>query len=163
MSAVLTNGRPRGRWIPWLFVGGFVVVCAVNGVMIWAALSTWTGLAANQPYDRGLAYNQNLAAAARQAKLGWRPVADVRIGQEGGEIDLVLMDAGDQPVTDAQVVVEFERPTFAGSDFAVDLSATAPGHYRARFDRPLPGVWDLHATIRRGTDLFVHEQRVLLP
>jgi nitrogen fixation protein FixH len=67
MSAVMSADRPRGRWIPWLFVGGFLLVCAVNGVMIWVALSSWTGLAANQPYDRGLAYNRNLAAAARLA------------------------------------------------------------------------------------------------
>ena len=41
--------------------------------MIWFALSSWTGLAANQAYDTGLTYNRNLDAAARQAALGWRP------------------------------------------------------------------------------------------
>lgn len=163
MSAVISAGRPRGRWIPWLFVGGFLVVCAVNGVMIWLALSSWTGLAANQPYDRGLAYNQNLEAAARQAKLGWRPALEVRVGEAGGEVELALTDAGDRPVTDATAVVDFERPTFEGSDFVVELSPTAPGRYRARFDRPLPGAWNLHATIRRGEDLFVHEQRIFIP
>ena len=47
--------------------------CAVNGAMIWIALSSWTGLATNQPYDKGLTYNRNLEAAARQAALGWQP------------------------------------------------------------------------------------------
>jgi nitrogen fixation protein FixH len=87
----------------------------------------------------------------------------VRTGEEGGEVELALTDSGDRPVTDATVTVDFERPTFEGSDFAVDLSPTAPGRYRARFNRPLPGVWNLHATIRRGGDLFVHEQRIFLP
>ena len=163
MSAALSADRPRGHWIPWLFVAGFLVVAAVNGVMSWVALSTWTGLAANQPYDRGLAYNENLAAAARQAKLGWHPVLEVQVGEQGGQIELALTGPEDRPVTDAAVVVDFERPTFEGADFAVALTATAPGRYRAHFDRPAPGAWNLHATIRRGADLFVHEQRVVLP
>lgn len=163
MSAVMSADRPRGSWIPWLFVGGFLVVCAVNGVMIWVALSSWTGLAANQPYDRGLAYNQNLEAAARQAQLGWRPVLDVRVGEQGGEVELMLTDPEDHPVSDATAIVDFERPTFEGADFAVDLSATAPGRYRAHFERPQPGAWTVHVTVRRDEDLFVHEQRVFLP
>ena len=63
MNAAMPAAGARGRWIPWLFVGFLVVVAAVNGVMIWYALSSWTGLAANQAYDNGLTYNQNLAAA----------------------------------------------------------------------------------------------------
>jgi hypothetical protein len=37
-----------------------------------------------------------------------------------------------------------------------------PGVYRAAFDLPLVGLWDIHLTIRRGDDLFVHEERVML-
>ena len=43
--------------------------------MIWIALTSWTGLATNQPYDRGLTYNRNLdaAARARRRSAGGRP------------------------------------------------------------------------------------------
>ena len=61
------------------------------------------------------------------------------------------------------MVVAFERPTFEGADFTVELSADRarplPG---AASTAPLPGVWNLHATMRRGDDLFVHEQRIVL-
>ena len=40
--------RRRGSWIPWLFVAFFVLIIAVNGVMVWFALECWTGLASNQ-------------------------------------------------------------------------------------------------------------------
>ena len=162
MNAVMPAAGARGRWIPWLFVGFFVVVATVNGVMIWYALSSWTGLAANQAYDNGLTYNQNLAAASRQAALGWRPTLSVQVGAQGGEVELELADAQGRPVTDAAVVVAFERPTFEGADFTVELRPVAPGHYRGSFDAPLPGAWNLHATLRRGDDLFVHEQRIVL-
>ena len=130
--------------------------------MIWIALSSWTGLATNQAYDRGLTYNRNLDAAARQAALGWRPALAARLGAIGGEVELVLADAADEPVTDAEIVVRFERPTSEGLDFAVTLEATAPGVYRGGFAPPPAGAWNLHATIRRGDDLFVHDQRVVL-
>ena len=64
--------------------------------MIWIALSSWTGLATNQAYDRGLTYNRNLDAAARQAALGWRPALAVGLGAAGGEVELVLTDAAGQ-------------------------------------------------------------------
>ena len=72
------RNRPRlgraARWIPWLFVGFFVVVIAVNGVMIWFALESWTGLVEQpRPTIRACAYNRNLEAARRQAELGWQP------------------------------------------------------------------------------------------
>ena len=50
-------------------VAGFVVVVAVNAVMLTLALGTFNGLSTDGAYDRGLAYNQTLAAeAAQQAR-----------------------------------------------------------------------------------------------
>jgi nitrogen fixation protein FixH len=163
MTVAMPATRRPGSWIPWLFVGFFLLVLAVNAVMIWIALTSWTGLATNRPYDRGLTYNRNLDAAARQAALGWRPVLAARIVAGEGLVELTIGDAADRPVAGAAVVVRFERPTSEGMDFAVALEPVAPGTYRGRFVLPAAGVWDLHATARRGEDLFVHEQRVVLP
>jgi nitrogen fixation protein FixH len=151
--------RPRGAWIPWLFVGFMAVVVAVNGAMIWLAFTTWTGLAADQPYDRGLRYNRNLDAAGRQAELGWRATLTV----EAGAVQLTLTDAGGLPVTGADVLVRFERPTSEGLDFEVPLRPIASGVYHGGLGQPPAGAWNLHAAIRRGGDLFVHEQRAVLP
>lgn len=159
----MRSGKAPGSWIPWLFVGFFALVVAVNGTMIWIALASWTGLAANRAYDRGLTYNRNLDAAARQAELGWRPTLTVRMGVAGGEVELVLADAGDRPIAEAVVVVSFERPTSEGLDFVVPLEQATSGVYRGSFAPTASGAWNLHATIRRGEDLFVHDQRVVLP
>ena len=159
----MTGKRAPGAWIPWLFAAFFALVVAVNGAMIWIALSSWTGLATNQAYDRGLTYNRNLGAAARQAALGWRPALAVGLGATGGEVELAVADAADKPITDAEIVVRFERPTSDGLDFAVTLEAAAPGVYLGGFVPPPAGAWNLHATIRRGDALFVHDQRVVLP
>ena len=34
----------RSRYIPWLFVAGFAIVIAVNGVMVWFAVGSFSGL-----------------------------------------------------------------------------------------------------------------------
>jgi nitrogen fixation protein FixH len=155
--------HPSGRWIPWLFVAFFAVVVVVNGAMIWIAVGSWTGFATNQAYDRGLQYNRNLAAARRQAVLGWRPELHARLTDGlAGEVELAVTDALRQPLAGADVVTRFERPTSEGTDFILAMVPTEPGTYRARFELPLAGVWNVHTTIRRGDDLFVHEQRLVL-
>ena len=47
----------------------------VNGVMIYSAVSTYTGLVANEPYRKGLHYNDRIDADERQARLGWTTVS----------------------------------------------------------------------------------------
>ncbi len=162
-AATVPAAAARGRWIPWLFVAFFAVVVAVNGVMIWLALSSWTGLAANNSYDKGLQYNRNLAAAQRQAALGWRPRLAARlVPGAGAEAELLLLDAAGRPVPGAQVVAAFERPTSDAADFRIPMLETSPGAYRAAFELPLVGAWNAHLTIRRGDELYVHEQRLML-
>ena len=164
MSAAVARPVPvRGSWIPWLFVAFFVLVVAVNGTMIWLAMSSWTGLAANQAYDKGLRYNRNLQAAQRQAALGWQPRLTARlVADTAAETELLVTDAQGQPLLGAAVVADFERPSSEGADFRVVLSPASPGVYRAAFELPMIGAWNAHVTIRRGDDLYVHEQRLML-
>lgn len=63
----------RSRWIPWVFVGGMAVVVVVNGLLIFSALSTFTGVSVDHAYDRGRTYNHILREAERQNALGWSP------------------------------------------------------------------------------------------
>ncbi len=56
--------RQKGWYIPWIFVGLFLVVAAVNGVMIHFAFSSWTGLQTEEHFLKGIKYNQDLAGAA---------------------------------------------------------------------------------------------------
>ena len=61
----------RGRHVLWAFLGFFATVFVVNGAMIYSAVSTHSGLVANEPYRKGLHYNERIAADERQARLGW--------------------------------------------------------------------------------------------
>jgi nitrogen fixation protein FixH len=50
--------HPRDKWIPWYFVLAFLVVFAVNGIFIYAALGTHRGVVSDQAYRNGINYNQ---------------------------------------------------------------------------------------------------------
>ena len=69
-TATTTVGRDRH--IPWLFVLGFAIVFAVNGTMIWFAVGSFSGLYTPKPRDRGLHYNDVVAAQQARDTLGWR-------------------------------------------------------------------------------------------
>lgn len=166
-----TRGRvddaKRGSWIPWIFVGGFGVVLAANAIMVYFATTTWTGIAVNRAYDKGLTYNRNLEAAERQEALGWAASIATEMAAEGagdlvGTLKVALNDADGTPLYRADVVVAFERPTHEGHDFAVELVPSGAGTYTAPFTAPLPGVWDLRLVATRGTDRFVATERVVI-
>ena len=84
----------RSRWIPWVFVGGMMVVVVVNGVLIFQALTTFTGVTVGQSYDRGRTYNRVLDEAARQDALGWQLQASV----EDGRVTVTARDRADAPI-----------------------------------------------------------------
>lgn len=54
------------------FAAFFGVVFAVNGIMVFMALSSWSGLSTDHPYERGLRYNKTLEAMAQRDALGWQ-------------------------------------------------------------------------------------------
>ena len=166
-STSRSKAAQRGSWIPWIFVGGFGVVLVVNAIMVYVAATTWTGIAVNRAYDKGLTYNRNLEAAARQEALGW----DVSLaaeatpdlaGELAGTVEVALRDASGAPLHRAEVVVVFERPTHEGHDFAVELTPSGAGTYTAPFAAPLPGLWDLRLVATKGGDRFVSTERVVL-
>jgi nitrogen fixation protein FixH len=153
----------RGSWIPWIFVAGFGVVLAVNVIMVYVAATTWPGIAVNRSYDKGLTYNRNLEAAARQEALAWTASIETTLtGSLAGMAQVTLTDAAGAPLYRATVSLAFERPTHEGYDFAVQLEPEGDGLYSAPFTVPLPGLWDLRLIVSHGDDRLVTTERVLL-
>lgn len=127
----------RGRWIPWIFVGGMLVVVVVNGVLIFQALTTFTGVTVGQSYDRGRTYNQTLAEGARQDALGWT----LRTTLEGERLTVTARDRAGNPITgvlDAYLQrpldgqrIEFPDATGTGR-FELDLPELRAGQWEFR-------------------------------
>ena len=133
----------RSLWIPWLFVGMFGVIIAVNLTMALFAFDSWTGLAANDPYKQGLVHNRTLAAVRAQEKLGWDVgVAQQALGNGRARLALLMKDDRQQPVTWAKVTVVLVRPVAAGADFKARLTHQGGGRYEAVIAFPHRGLWE---------------------
>jgi len=138
----------KSLWIPWFFVGAMGFVVAVNGVLAWLALSTWTGIETEDYYQKGLAYNQNLKGAARQTELGWKvkaSLAGISRDRAPGpfRVSATYSDRTGKSVEGLSIRAHLIRPVHEGYDRSTELKPTAPGRYVGRLDVPLPGQWDI--------------------
>lgn len=164
------RARPRGWWIPYIFVGGFVVVLIANGFMLYFATSTFSGLTTRHAYVEGLAYNDKVAAEQAQEALGWSwdfTLADLApatrsTAPEGrtATLRVVGQDADGRPLDGVALTALVRRPTEQGLDQSVEFRATGPGRYEASLTLPKPGQWDLLFTARRGEETFKLRRRL---
>lgn len=149
----------KSNWIPWVFVGGMGVVVAVNAVLITQAIGTFTGVTTGRAYDRGRAYNDVLAEAARQEALGWT----VAVSQpRGGEL-LVSVTDRDGAAVPGLLQPYLLRPL---DGERIPLQAVAA---QGRFALTLPeglraGQWELRARLLAADQRHLDvRHRMMLP
>lgn len=149
----------RDRWIPWTFVGGMLLVVAVNLVLVWFALTTFTGVTVGHAYDRGRTYNHVIEAAARQEALGWQ--TQVSLG-DGMRLSVTVTDRLGAPVP-GRLDGDLLRP-LEGTTLPLDFTATGPGRFVARIGPAQAGQWEARLTLLApsGQHLDIR-QRVLVP
>ena len=149
MSFQMLRKRPQGWWYPWIFVGVFVVVFAVNMTMMKFATSTFSGLAVEHAFEKGNAYNAEIAAERAQATLGWTAklvVVDAEPEDEDARTvrwRFTLTDADDTPIDGLSIQAEVDRPTVTGHDIQMVLDPVGPGTYEAETLLPFKGQWDV--------------------
>ena len=126
-----------GRHVLAAMMAFFGVVFAVNGVMAYSALSTFSGLDGDDAYRRGLAYNATVAEAEQQERLGWTAslqlqpdVLRVRISNKAG-----------QPATHLSVSGMLGRPATDRQDQPMSFLEVGPGIYEAPSGHAGPGSW----------------------
>jgi nitrogen fixation protein FixH len=150
-----------GRKFLALLLGLFLVVAAVNGLMIWYALSSWTGLVSDSAYEDGLGFDRVLAQSRAEAALGWR--GTIAYGAPSGQLRVTLADRTGRPLSGLQVSAQWLRPTQEGFDRLVPLAELGEGCYEATIRPPLPGQWDVRITAKDGgRDRFHAQKRVLV-
>ena len=144
--------QPRDRWIPWYFVAFFLVVAAVNAVMVTLAIRTHTGIITEHPYEKGVAYNAVVSQEAAQEKLGWKGA----IALQGDVLTFVLHDASGAVLHPSGAVAHMVRPTQGGMDFDVTLKDGA-----AHVAFPVHGIWDVRVFATVGKTTYQQVKRVV--
>ncbi|MBK8176722.1 MAG: FixH family protein [Rhodospirillales bacterium] len=115
----MARARVPGWWYPWIFVGGLVIVIAVNAVMMTLAIGTFPGLETEDAYRKGIEYNQTIAAARAQDARGWHLdlhfTPSPEAGVHGGDVSIAFVDRDGQALRELEVKVDFVRPLGEGS------------------------------------------------
>lgn len=121
-----------GRHVFFMLLAFFGFVFAVNGVMMAEAIKTNSGMVANEPYRKGLKYNERIAADQRQSELGW--TSDVTFAPDGRSLVVVMNDRDGKPVSGFKASAVVGRPATDREDVTLNLIEEQPGRYTA----PLP-------------------------
>ena len=135
----------RDRLIPWYFVLFFVGLSIVYGTMVTIAFNTMPGIVTENPYEKGIAYNQTIKNAEEQAKLNW--YGDIKYkstSRQAGIVSFTLKDSSGVPINSDSVSVNITRPIKSGMDFDIELNPINNfGSFQAAVSFPVQGLWEL--------------------
>lgn len=149
MSAMVER-KLTGRMVLFGFLAFFGVVFAVNGVFIYFATVSWTGVSSDDAYRKGLAYNETIERAAVQQALGWRTAVSLEtIDPETDRLTVLLRDQTDKPIDGQVLTATLRRPVSADEDIEVALKQSAAGAYTADLALPFRGQWGVYVDVAR--------------
>lgn len=144
-----------GRMVLFALVGFFAVITAVDGVMMYLAISTFGGIDKADGYRRGIKYNQRIEAEVAQAKLGWTDV--IALSETGDKLVVTITNRDGTPVEGLSVVAKLERPATNIYDRTLTLDDAGGGRYETSISDLLKGTWtvDVAARANRNPDAAV--------
>lgn len=129
------NKYSKGGWVLLSFVAFFVTIASLDAFFVYKAISTNSGVIIENPYEKGLAYDETLKEARSQPK--WNKT----IAYKDDRLSLQISDENHKPITGAIVTANIIRPIHKNYDFNVVLSEKDKGLYVANFKTPLKGRW----------------------
>ncbi|HVO04924.1 MAG TPA: FixH family protein [Candidatus Cybelea sp.] len=162
----LQDSQPQRRslWIPGIFVGGMLVVIAVNAALVYFATHTFSGLDTDAYYQEGVQYNAVLKDAAASAALGWSAKADIQPNGGSRRLSLWITDKSGLPLTGLKVSVHMVRTISTAFDQLVTMqpSATEQGVYVGDVHLSGAGIWELRITATGGKVPWESTQRLFV-
>lgn len=154
-----TKAPMRGGHVLAILIGFFAVIVAVDGFMIYRAVTTFGGVETPDAYRKGVTYNEAIARDEKQALLGWED--DVKVVGSPHRLQVLLRDNGKEAVAGKRIVATVGRPATDRQDVIVTLAETAPGLYEAVLPAAAEGAWivDLSAYNDAGASEPIYQAR----
>ena len=130
--------KPFGRQVFALFILFFGVIIIANTIFIYIAVHSHTGVITDNPYEKGLKYNETLQKAKEQPKMF------DKVSFQEGILKWTLLDQNHKPVESAVINVTLIRPIQDGYDFETTMDYVSNGIYIKKLELPLSGQWEAH-------------------
>lgn len=149
---VIVESEPRtidGRHALALLIVFFGIVFSVNGYFLYSALSTHTGVVSVEPYRKGLAYNQRIAADEQQTALGWHD--EITVSRDG-VITIDIKGPDGHAISGLTITGTIGRPSTAAHDRPLALGGQPAGRYSATTTALSEGAWIITLEARKSLD-----------
>lgn len=149
---------PRDKRIPLYFVGAFLLLFIIDGILVTIAVKTQTGVVVDHHYERGLNYNEYIAENEKQKALGWQGHIAIT---DDNTLTFTFKNAQGEPIsTPEPVQVEIIRTVQDGMDFSATLAETAPGVYEKKIDFPKHGLWTIRVRTSWQNNPYILESHI---
>ena len=156
----LTSIRTRGRK-PFVFTGWhmlgvlflfFGTIISVNFYMAYHAITSWSGLVADDTYVASQQFNGKVEEAKALAATG----VTGKLTITGSDIRYEVFHPETGPVAADTLTLTFKRPVGERQDFELDLKPVSEGVF-ATTHEVLPGHWIVDASAKRDGRRIMHE------
>lgn len=149
--------------LAWLVVF-FLLIFAVNGYFIFAAVSTFRGEDDQKPYLQGVEYGTTLARRAAQARNGWSATIGADRLQSGKiRVEVMLKQQNGAPEGKVRLVGELRHPSDETRDRVLRLTEVRDGDYQAVVGGVSVGAWDVIVKTSSDATPFEASRRLWVP
>jgi nitrogen fixation protein FixH len=158
--------RPRvltGRAVLIWLLAFFGVVCAINAVLVQAAISTFGGVETLSSYKAGLQFEREAGLAQRQDARHWEVSGTLRRDRAGAAVlDVTARDAQGTPLRGLTADARLAHPADDRLDRVIEIGAVGDGVFRGAIAAQ-SGQWELIIDLYRGGErVFRSRSRVTL-
>ncbi|CUW43022.1 cytochrome cbb3 oxidase maturation protein CcoH [Brucella vulpis] len=157
-----TNSKTSGTFTGWHMLGimfmFFGVIIAVNLLMAYNAVHSWSGLVVQNSYVASQEFNNKAKTGKEQAALNWQSTP----AYENGVFTWQLADHDGKAVAMMGGTVDFKRPVGDAHDTKVTLTVRESGILTAPLELG-EGAWIMEVNADAGLeDPYRHIIRVLV-
>jgi nitrogen fixation protein FixH len=151
----------RGRIWPWLLAGLLFASVSKNLVMAYIAISDPSFSVEKDYYNKGLAWDQEMAQRRENQRLGWSIDLNIKLSTTkplAARTQIILWDRNKQRIDKAIVRAEVFHNARAQWPIQVTFAAQ-DNHYAATLPLNRPGLWIFRFTIWHEEQRFTHTIR----
>ncbi|MBV2142472.1 FixH family protein [Falsochrobactrum sp. TDYN1] len=153
-----TSGTFTGWHMLGIMLAFFGVIIAVNLVMAYKAVNSWSGLVVPNTYVASQEFNEKAQTGKQQAALQWQ----AKPAYENGIFTYRLNDRDGNAIVATGGTVEFKRPVGDVNDTVVQLDTGADGFLSAPVELG-EGSWIMEVNADAGLDdPYRHILRILI-
>lgn len=141
----LTRNKPskvmKGHHVLFWMMGFFGLMFVVNGVFLWAAITSFPGEDVHHSYLQGIHFNDRLSAQAYQEKMGWRSEVGLLTSDDGDVLICRILGPDGSALAAGPVTAEMRRAATQNSDIVLTLAPVGGGEYQASLPLLAEGAW----------------------